>query len=105
MQLVPIKVVAEFLMVKQSTVYSWVHNGSIPFHRLNRLIRFDMDEIKTWVETSKQLMQSSARQSHKRTSRQDIDAILRKAIDSSKNKSYNASNGKPGQHRGLRKEG
>jgi excisionase family DNA binding protein len=104
MRLVSIKIVAEFLMIKQSTVYSWVRNGSIPFHRLNGLIRFDMDEIRTWVETSKQVTQYSTRQSHKRMSRQDIDKILRKAIDSAKNKSYNSSNGKPGQDQGLRKE-
>ncbi len=54
MRLVSIKIVAEFLMIKQSTIYSWVHKGSIPFHRLNGLVRFDMDEIEAWVKSSKQ---------------------------------------------------
>ena len=47
MALVTIKDVSAYLTVKESTLYSWVHNGSIPFHRLNGLIRFDMEEIKS----------------------------------------------------------
>lgn len=54
MRMVSIKIVAEFLMVKQSTLYSWVHKGSITFHKLNGLVRFDMDEIEAWVRSSKQ---------------------------------------------------
>jgi hypothetical protein len=35
---------------------------------------------------------------------QPVDDIVRKAIDGVKGNGYNPSNGKPGQHRGLRKE-
>jgi excisionase family DNA binding protein len=103
MRLVSIKIVAEFLMIKQSTLYSWVHNGSIPFHRLNGLIRFDMDEIERWVKTSSQ-MQPDPKLAVKKTTERDVDKIVRKAIDDAKDNRYNPSNGKPGQHRGLRKE-
>lgn len=103
MRLVSIKVVAELLMIKQSTLYSWVHNGSIPFHKLNGLIRFDMDEIESWVKTSRQ-MQPGTIPAVRRTANQDINKIVKNAIDSVKAKEYNPSNGKPGQHRGLRKE-
>jgi excisionase family DNA binding protein len=104
MRLVSIKIVAEFLMIKQSTVYSWVHNGSIPFHKLNGLIRFDMDEIENWVRKSSQTSQCGPSISFEKTGNQDIDKIIKKAIDGVKGKEYNPSNGKPGQMQGLRKE-
>jgi excisionase family DNA binding protein len=103
MQLVTIKIVAELLMVKQSTLYSWVHNGSIPFHKLNGLIRFDMDEIENWVKTSRQAHRATG-PAAKRTANQDIDKIVKKAIDSARGREYNSSNGKPGHIQGLRKE-
>ena len=78
MQLVTIKIVAELLMVKESTLYSWVHNGSIPFHKLNGLIRFDMDEIKAWIEASKKL--PGPRLERRETNHQDIAQIVKKAI-------------------------
>ena len=53
MALVTIKDLSAYLTVKESTLYSWVHNGTIPFHKLNGLIRFDLEEIKSWVEASK----------------------------------------------------
>jgi excisionase family DNA binding protein len=104
MRLVSIKIVAEFLMVKQSTLYSWVHSGSIPFHKLNGLVRFDMDEIENWVKKSNQVSKCSPSMSLKKTTNQDIDKIIKKVIDGVKGKEYNSSNGKPGQMQGLRKE-
>jgi excisionase family DNA binding protein len=102
MRLVTIKIASEFLMVKESTLYSWVHNGSIPFHKLNGLIRFDMDELETWVKTSKRtVLDVSVIQNRGDVS--DIDVIVKKAIDSVKGNRYNPSNGKPGQIQGLRK--
>lgn len=103
MQLVTIKIVAERLMVKQSTLYSWVHTGSIPFHKLNGLIRFDMDEIETWIKSSKQQPHDNDIRIKKQTT-STIENVVRKAIDDVKGNRYNSSNGKPGQHHGLRKE-
>lgn len=102
-RLVSIKIVAEFLMVKQSTVYSWVHGRSIPFHKLNGLVRFDMDEIEAWVKASTQ-PRSKNETKTKIAPTNNIHNIVRKAIDEAKGNLYNSSNGKPGQHRGLRKE-
>ncbi len=102
MQLVSIKTVAELLSVKQSTLYSWVHNGTIPFHKLNGLIRFDMAEIEDWIRSSKHL--PAARVHRRKISSLDAGDIIRNAIDSAKGKEYNPSNGKPGRHQGLRKE-
>ena len=102
MKLVTIKIASEYLMVKQSTLYSWVHNGSIPFHKLNGLIRFDMDELEEWVKASKRAY-SQAVDNLRIDTMSDIDKIVKKSIDSVKGKEYNPSNGKPGQMQGLRK--
>ena len=103
MKLVTIKTISEVLMVKQSTLYSWVHNGSIPFLRLNGLIRFDMEAIEKWVKTSNNPHAGRGLPLRKATA-QDIDRIVKNAVDSAKTKEYNPPNGKPGQHLGLRKE-
>ena len=103
MRLVTIKIVSEYLMIKPSTLYSWVHNGSIPFHRLNGLVRFDMDEIESWVKTAGHTQCSPGLVVHKTTD-QDIDKIVKKAVDGAKRKEYNPSNGKPGHIQGLRRE-
>ena len=104
MALVTIKELSAYLTVKESTLYSWVHNGTIPFHRLNGLIRFDMREIESWVEASRPASTDSIGSLKKKGASQEIERIVRKSIDSAKGIGYNISNGKPGQHRGLRKE-
>ncbi len=87
MPLVTIKTVAELLSVKQSTIYSWVHNGTIPSHKLNGLIRFDMDEIEAWIKAAKN--QSSPPFHRHDANHQDIDKIVSKAVDSITGKEYN----------------
>ena len=104
MALVTIKDLSAYLSVKESTLYSWVHNGSIPFHKLNGLIRFDLVEIQAWIQASKRVSTDSIVPSRKKPAPQDIDRIVRKAIDSSKGIGYNFTNGKPGQIQGLREE-
>jgi excisionase family DNA binding protein len=103
MALVTIKDIAKYLSVKEPTLYSWVHSGLIPFHKLNGLIRFDMDEIESWVKSSKK-MSNCPSMILKKAMNQDVDKIVKKAIDSARSNGYNLSNGKPGQHQGLRKE-
>jgi len=102
MKMVTVKEVSDLLMVKISTVYSWVHNGSIPFHKLNGLVRFDLDEIEAWIRSSKPVAASLALVPT--VTGPGLDRIIKKAIDSVKGKGYNPSNGKPGQMQGLRKE-
>lgn len=104
MTLVTIKDLSAYLTVKESTLYSWVHNGTIPFNRLNGLIRFDMEEIDSWVKASRPSSTDSIGSLKKTTGPQEIERIVRKSIDSAKGIGYNLPNGKPGQHRGLRKE-
>jgi excisionase family DNA binding protein len=103
MGLVTIKEVSKYLTVKESTLYSWVHNGSIPFHKLNGLIRFDMDEVDAWVKASKKTVPNALLIQNKGII-SGVDSMVKKAIDSIKGNRYNPSNGKPGQMQGLRKE-
>jgi len=46
---VDIKELAEILSVKTSTIYSWVHEDSIPYYKINRLVRFNLSEIMEWL--------------------------------------------------------
>ncbi len=64
-----------------------------------------MDEIENWVSNSSQASKCGPTMSFKKTPNQDIDKIIKRAIDGVKGKEYNPSNGKPGQMQGLRKEG
>jgi excisionase family DNA binding protein len=104
MPLVTIKELSTYLTVKESTLYSWVHNGTIPFHRLNGLIRFDIEEIESWVKAAHPASTDSVGSLRQKQGSQDIERIVRKSIDSFKSIRYNLPNGKPGQHQGLRKE-
>jgi excisionase family DNA binding protein len=103
MQLVTIKELSGFLKVKEATLYSWVHGGTIPFYKLNGLLRFDMEEILEWVKSSK-AVPAPAPISIKRPETQDIDSIVKKAIEGVKGKVYNPSKRETSLNQGLRKE-
>ena len=52
--------VAAALQISEQTVYRYVANGEIPFHKLNKSVRFKPSEIERWVE-SKATAMSAAR--------------------------------------------
>lgn len=103
MKLVSIKTVADLLSVKQSTLYSWVHNGTIPFHKLNGLIRFDMDEIQAWIKATRH--QSSPPFHRRETNHQDINEVVKNAIDGVKCNRYNRIQRETRPNTGSQKEG
>ncbi len=105
MKLVSIKEVAKILGVKQSTLYSWVNNGSVPSYKLNGLLRFDLEEIEEWLKRSRQARHEAKTELRTTLKDQNIDSIVNKAIDGVTGKRYNTSKGKPGPGQGLRKEG
>lgn len=105
MNLVTIKDVANILGVKQSTLYSWVTNGSVPSYKLNGLIRFDLEEIEEWVKRSRQARHEAKTELRTTLKDQNIDSIINKAIDGVTSNRYNQSKGKPGPRQGLRKGG
>lgn len=92
MEFVTIKEISKFLKVKESTLYSWVHYGTIPYHKLNGLVRFDMEEIENWVRASRKESQKKDLYVAKKHP-QDIDFIVKKAIEGTKGKEYNLSTG------------
>ncbi len=99
MNLVSIKELSEFLKAKPATIYSWVHSGTISFVKLNGLLRFDMDEIITWIESSK-IKPPKPHASFKKTVNLDIDAIVKRAVESTRKGRYNAGQRETGLSQG-----
>ncbi|MEO0124516.1 MAG: helix-turn-helix domain-containing protein [candidate division WOR-3 bacterium] len=52
-KLIDIQTLSVLLSVKQKTIYDWVHKNAIPYVKLGRLVRFDENEIKRWLENKK----------------------------------------------------
>ena len=48
-----LKDVADMLKVSEKTVYRWVNDNLIPYYRINRQYRFNREEIKAWLLTSR----------------------------------------------------
>jgi excisionase family DNA binding protein len=44
----------QYLRVKRSTIYDWVHKSSIPHYKLGRLVRFRESEVNEWLKTKRQ---------------------------------------------------
>jgi excisionase family DNA binding protein len=87
MKFVTIKEISKCLNVKKSTLYSWTSRGMIPSHKLNGLLRFDMEEITEWIRRLRKDASGhgkTANISSAITASYDIDSIIRKAIDDSK---------------------
>jgi len=45
-----IKQLAEYLGVKEGTVYAWVFQKKIPYLKIGKLVKFDVREIEAWLE-------------------------------------------------------
>ena len=64
-RLVTVREAADYLSVSVSTLYGWVWQRRIPFVKVGRALRFDVDDLKKFVEWNKQhprIELSSARQ-------------------------------------------
>jgi excisionase family DNA binding protein len=100
MKLITIKELSTDIKVKTSTLYSWVRNGTIPCYKLNGVLRFDLQKIERWIEDSK-ITPSGVRTLEKKPSKtQDIDAIVKKAIEEEKPKVYTPSKRETGPKTG-----
>lgn len=53
MHLMTIQELSEALNVKPKTLYQWANLGQIPHLKLNSLVWFDREEIKTWLKGCK----------------------------------------------------
>ena len=104
MELVTIKEIARFLMVKVPTVYSWVRMGTIPSYKVGGLVRFDMEEIREWLKRSKSVPFNVGKRIGKSGSTLDIENIIKKAVEDVTGKRYNPSKRETSLNQGLRKE-
>lgn len=84
MKILTIEEVAELLKVKKSTLYSWVSEGRIPSFKLHGLVRFDKEEIEGWVQKSRMMKKESTLGVRKRKGNQNIDMLIKRAIQSEK---------------------
>ncbi len=53
MKIITVADVADLLKVKPSTVYAWAEQRVIPSIKLNGTLRFDENEILSWINDSK----------------------------------------------------
>jgi len=47
--------VAAHLKLSVQTIRRYVHKDEIPYHKINRAVRFKPSEIESWVERRKEL--------------------------------------------------
>ena len=52
MKLLNIAQLSEAINVKKKTIYDWTHKKQIPYVKMGRLLRFDLDEIERWIKRS-----------------------------------------------------
>lgn len=44
---------AEFLQVGRNSLYILARQGGIPHYRVGNLLRFDLDDLRSWLEESR----------------------------------------------------
>jgi excisionase family DNA binding protein len=90
---------AECLKVKRSTLYAWAEQGNLPHFKLGRLLRFDPDEIETWLRQHRRDVLSERMPRRRQDARDHVDDLIARA----KREVYTPSRGKPDQDRATRK--
>ena len=48
-----VKDVAEEFGVHKNTVYDWVKERDVPHYRVGRVLRFDLSEVREWLQAGK----------------------------------------------------
>jgi excisionase family DNA binding protein len=105
-----IKEVSEYLKIKVSTAYALVEEKRIPHFRVGRLIRFKKSDIDQWMEGQREEVVNVKVEAKKiigslrKRSTQDVNGIVKKAIDEGKKRGYNVGHGKSDRIKDLRKE-
>jgi excisionase family DNA binding protein len=52
-KLIDIQQAAAYLGLKASTLYQWVSQKRIPYHKSGRLLKFDLNDLDKFIEKSK----------------------------------------------------
>lgn len=50
--LIDVRELSEYLGITVETAYNWVSQKKIPYIKVGRLLRFDLDKINEWLEKS-----------------------------------------------------
>ncbi len=45
---------ATYLGISIETIYAWTSMKQIPYYKVGRIVRFDLNEIDKWLESRKQ---------------------------------------------------
>ena len=87
--LLTIKEVSEWLKIKPSTPYLWAAQNKIPHRRIHSLIRFDREELDSWLEACSSKTKPHVLPSFRKHDSREIDTI----IDAAKRAVYTPSHG------------
>jgi excisionase family DNA binding protein len=98
---------SRYLNVKVKTLYAMIYD--IPHYRVGKLIRFKKEEIEAWMENKKGndrdiKIQQRGKRKLTESANKDINRLIRKTIDQTKEEGYNLDHGKSDRIEGLRKE-
>jgi len=52
-RLIDITEASEYLGIKKSTLYSWRYQKSIPYIKVGRLLKFDLQDLDNWIQKNK----------------------------------------------------
>ena len=52
-ELVSVPTLSQMLEIPEKTIRRWVWRREIPYHKLGRLVRFNVEEIQAWCEARK----------------------------------------------------
>jgi excisionase family DNA binding protein len=52
-EFVSIKTLGHLLEVPEKTIRAWVYKRLIPYHKLGKLVRFNLTEIQRWSSATK----------------------------------------------------
>ena len=109
--LLTVKELSGIFNLKLATIYALAARDEIPYYRIGKSIRFNIEEIKVWLEQKKVKPQKRKEQINdildkvQNLASLNIDLIVKNAIEESKQKEYNSFNGKPDKFKPLRKGG
>jgi excisionase family DNA binding protein len=44
---------AEFLGISRNSLYIWVREGRVPHYKIGTAVRFDVDDLRRWLEANR----------------------------------------------------
>jgi excisionase family DNA binding protein len=53
---------AEFLGISRNSLYIWVREGRVPHYKIGTAVRFDVDDLRRWLEANRRGPEVEARE-------------------------------------------